>query len=61
MDTPEVIEEGMSLWAVELADGRIIETNMPFKVSHVGKREIIGVDTEGNNRVFDISKFSFTK
>ena len=61
MDTPETIETGMSLWAIERADGRILEIDMPFKVSHVGKKEIIGVDQGGNNRVFDLSVFDFTR
>lgn len=61
MDTPETITEGMSLWAIEKDTGRILENDMPFRVSHVSRHEIIGVDDGGNNRAFDRSVFEFTR
>ena len=61
MDIPETITEGMSLWAIEKNTGRILENDMPFRVSHVSRNEIIGVDEGGNNRVFNRSMFDFTR
>lgn len=61
MDIPETITEGMSLWAIEKSTGRILENDMPFRVSHVSRHEIIGVDEGGNNRAFDRSVFDFTR
>lgn len=59
MESVTELEEGQRLWVFE--NGRKLRFGMPFRVSHVKKDEVIGVDDDGNNRSFNLKQFTFAK